>query len=370
MKQPPPRVASARPRLIWFCLALTATTLPGCSQESPAPPQPRAVNAVRVVMGARSAETAYSGDVRPRYESALGFRVSGKLVARLVDVGDTVEKGALLARLDPADQRLNAEAARSQFAAARADYEQAKADLARYAELLEKKFISQAEFDRRRTAYEVASARLEQARAQLSVTRNQAAYTELRADQAGVITAIEAEVGQVVAAGQVVARLAQTSEKEIEINVPENRLADLSSAAQIDITLWAVPGRTYRGRVREISPSADAVTRTYAARITVLDADATMKLGMTANVFLRGVGRSAAVELPASAVFKQGERVAVWVIDPVSKRVRAVAVEIGGYHEDRVSILSGLKDGELVVRAGVHKLFEGESVRVLDEGDV
>lgn len=325
------------------------------------------VNTVRVVVGAQAGEAAYSGDVRARYESALGFRVPGKIVNRAVDVGNRVERGALLARLDPEDQRLNTEAARSQLAAAQADYDQTKADLARYGELLEKKFISEAEFERRRTAYDVAKARLEQAQTQLDVTRNQTAYTELRADHAGVITSVQAEVGQVVAAGQVVVRLARTTEKEIEIAIPENRLSELNAARQIAITLWATPDRSYRGRVREVSPAADAVTRTYAARIAVLDADADMKLGMTANVLLKGGAKTAMVELPATAVFKQGDKVAVWVVDPASQQVKAVPVEIGRYYEDKVSVVSGLKDGDRVVRAGVHKLFEGEKVRLLDE---
>jgi multidrug efflux system membrane fusion protein len=348
-------------------LALAATLLGGCSQETPLPPEPRAVVAVRVSVGAESGEVAYSGEVKPRHETALSFRVAGKMVARLVDVGVSVIRGQVLARLDPEDQQLNEEAAKSQLAAAQADYDQARADLARYAELLEKKFISEAEFDRRRTVYDVARARLEQAKAQLGVVRNQAAYTELRADHPGVITTVQAEVGQVVAAGQTVVRLARTGEKEVEISIPENKLGELNAAREIAVTLWAAPQKVYRGRVREVSPSADAVTRTYAARISVLDPDAAMKLGMTANVFLRGIARGPAIELPASAVFRQGDKAAVWLIDPASQQVKAVAVEVGRYHEDRVSIRAGLKDGDVVVRAGVHKLFEGEKVRVLEE---
>jgi multidrug efflux system membrane fusion protein len=363
-KLDPGRAERARRTLF----ALGTLLLSACSNEIAPPPEPRAVIAVRVSVGTQSGEVAYSGEVRPRYETALSFRVPGKIVARVVDMGNAVEKGRVLARLDPEDQQLNEEAAKSQLAVARADYEQAKADLTRYAGLLEQKFISEAEFDRRRTTYDVAKARLEQARAQLGVVRNQAAYTELRADHAGVITAIQAEVGQVVAAGQAVMRLARTGEKEIEISIPENKLGELSAAREIAITLWAAPEKTYRGRVREVSPSADTVTRTYAARISAVDPDPEMKLGMTANVFLRGIARGVSVELPATAVFRQGDRAAVWLIDPASKQVKAVAVEVGGYYEDKVSIRSGLKEGDLVVRAGVHKLFEGEKIRVLEAG--
>ena len=341
--------------------------LAACTDEQLPPPELRAVTVVRAVAGAQRDNIAYSGEVRPRYETALGFRVGGKIVARLVDVGDRIAASQQLARLDPQDQRLNQEAAQSQLAAARADFEQARIDLERYAELLDKRFISQAEFDRRKTEFEVAKARFDQAEAQLGVIRNQAEYTLLRADHPGVVTAVEAEIGQVVAAGQPVFRVARTGEKEVEINVPENRLGELDKASDIAVTLWAAPDRQYRGRVREVSPTADAATRTYSVRIVVLDADAAMKLGMTANVYLRGIGRGRMVELPATAVFKQGSGAAVWVVNPDTGKIGSVAVEVSRYDEDRVLVSAGLQGGELVVRAGVHKLFEGEKVRVLGE---
>jgi multidrug efflux system membrane fusion protein len=208
----------------------------------------------------------YTGDVRARYESALGFRVPGKLMARLVDVGAQVKQGELLARLDPEDQRLGAEAARQQLVAAKSDFQQAKADLQRYRDLYKKRFISAAEYDRRKWTYETAAARLEQATAQLELTRNQTEYTQLRADRDGVVTAIQAEVGQVVTAGQAVVTVARLDEKEVVVNVPENRLEELREVGEVDVTLWAAPGKTYNGRVREISPSADNVTRTYTVR--------------------------------------------------------------------------------------------------------
>jgi RND family efflux transporter MFP subunit len=339
----------------------------GCVQEQLAPPENRPVTAFRVSLGQSAGEIAYSGEVRPRYESPLSFRVPGKMVARLVDVGDVVRPGQALARLDPEDQQLNIEAARSQLAAARADHDQAQADLARYAELLEKKFISEAEFDRRRTAFEVARSRLEQAAAQLSVAENQAAYTELRTDHGGVITAIHVESGQVVSAGQPVLQLARIEQKEVLISVPENRLAELRDTGEIDIVLWASPDRRYRGRVREVSPAADTVTRTYAVRISLLDADPGVRIGMTAAVYLRATAQANAIELPATAVFQQDGQAAVWLIDPDSSQVRAVPVEIDGFVDDKVVLRAGLSPGDMVVRAGVHKLFDGEQVRVLGE---
>jgi|KBSSwiStaDraftv2_1062776.scaffolds.fasta_scaffold05776_3 multidrug efflux system membrane fusion protein len=340
----------------------------GCSEKPKAAPEPRLVNVVRVSAGsANTNDVGYSGEIRPRYETNLSFRVAGKIVARNVEVGGTVKKDDVLARLDPEDQQLNTRSAQSQLAAAKSEYEQNKAELERYTGLYEKEFISKAEFDRRQSSYNVAKARLEQAQAQLAVTKNQTGYTELAADHAGVVTAIPIEVGQVVAAGQTIMKLARTDDREVVISIPENRLSELSAATEIDISLWADPSKIYKGKLRELSPSADPVTRTYAAKISVRNADAAIKLGMTANVYLRGVQRSAAIMLPATALFQDNGHAAVWIVDKTNSQVKLVPVEVGEYVEDRVGILAGIAPGDTVVRAGVHKLFAGEKVRTHEE---
>jgi len=339
----------------------------GCSDKPQSTQQPRLVNVVRVTLDSTGSDIGYSGEVRARYETALSFRLPGKIVARNVEVGGLVRKGDVLARLDPEDQRLNARSAQSQLAAAKSEYEQSKAELDRYTDLYQKAFISKAEFDRRRNAYNVAKARLDQAQAQVAVSINQTGYTELAADHAGVVTSIPIEVGQVVAAGQTVMKLARTDDREVAISIPENRLVELSAASQIDISLWADPSKIYKGRLREVSPAADSVTRTYAAKISALNADPAMKLGMTANVYLRGVQRTVAVMLPATALFQDKGQAAVWIVDKTTSQVRLVPVEVGEYVEDRVAVLSGLSPGDMVVRAGVHKLFPGEKVRVHEE---
>lgn len=339
----------------------------GCSEQSPPTPEPRLVNVVRASFGSASNDVGYSGEVRARYETDLSFRVPGKIVARNVEVGSNVRQGDVLARLDREDQQLNAQSAQSQLAAAKSEYQQSKAELERYTDLYQKQFISKAEFDRRENAYNVAKAKLDQAQAQLAVTRNQTGYTDLSADHAGVVTAIPIEVGQVVAAGQPVVKLARTGEREVDISIPENRLAELNAARRFDISLWAYPDKIYDGKLRELSPSADPVTRTYAARISVRNADAAMKLGMTATVYLRGVRHAASVLLPATALFQKNGAPAVWIVDPKNSQVKLVPVGIGEYVEDNVTVLSGLAPGDLVVRAGVHKLFAGEKVRVREE---
>ena len=346
---------------------LLAAVCAGCSEKPQAVPESRLVNVVRVAIGSSNSDVGYSGEVRARYETNLGFRVPGKIVARNVEVGGIVKKGDNLARLDPEDQQLNTKGAQSQLAAAKSEFEQSKAELARYTDLYQKEFISKAEYDRWQNTFNVAKARLEQAQAQLAVTRNQTGYTELAADHAGVVTAILIEVGQVVAAGQTVMKLARTDDREVVISIPENRLVELSAARQIDISLWADPSKIYKGKLREVSPSADPVTHTYAAKISVLNADSAMKLGMTANVYLRGVQRSVSVMLPATALFQDNGHAAVWVVDKAASKVKLVPVEVGEYVEDRVAVLSGLSPGDMVVRAGVHKLFAGEMVRMHEE---
>lgn len=341
--------------------------LAACGKEEAKVPEARLVNVVRVQPGSGSGEVAYSGDVRARYETNLSFRVAGKIVARNVEVGTVVKAGAVLARLDPEDQKLNAQGAQSQLAAVQSEYDQLKAELERYADLYKKEFISKADYDRRLSSFNVAQAKLNQAKAQLSVTQNQTGYTALAADHAGVVTAIEAEVGQVVAAGQVVMNLARTDDKEVVISIPENRLTELGGSRDITITLWANPAARYRGKVREVSPSADPVTRTYAAKVSVLNPDAAMKLGMTANVYLKGVQRGVSAMLPATALFQENGKAAVWLVDPAASTVKLIPVEVGEYAEDKVAITAGLKQGDVVVRAGVHKLFDGEKVRTAED---
>ena len=353
--------------LVPACLLALAAACAGCSEKPPATPEPRLVNVVRASLGSASSDVGYSGEVRARYETDLSFRVPGKIVARNVEVGSNVRQGDVLARLDREDQQLNAQGALSQLAAAKSEYQQSKADLERYTELYQKQFISKAEFDRRENAYNVAQAKLDQAQAQLAVTRNQTGYTDLVADHAGVVTAIPIEVGQVVAAGQAVMKLARTGEREVDISIPENRLAQLNATRRFEISLWAHPDKIYDGKLRELSPSADPVTRTYAARISVRDADAAMKLGMTATVYLRGMQHAASILLPATALFQKNGAPAVWIVDPKTSQANLVPVDIGEYVEDKVTVLSGLAPGDLVVRAGVHKLFAGEKVRVREE---
>jgi multidrug efflux system membrane fusion protein len=355
-------------KVAWLVFGLASLGLTACNKPEDKPDLTRPVTVVKVHSDGAGAAVSYTGDVRARYETALGFRVAGKVVARQVEVGSRVVKGQVLARLDPSDYQLNIEAARSQLTAAESDFRQARDDLTRYTELYQKKFISAAEFDRRKTAFETAKARLQQAKAQLGVTQNQSAYTTLRADQDGIVTAINAEVGQVVAAGTPVMKVARPDEKEVVVSVPESRLDELRSVREIAVTLWAEPDARFKGLIREVSPSADPVTRTYTVKVTVLNPSASVQLGMTANVLLGGDAGTPVVRLPLTALYQKGKEPAVWLVDTKTGKIALTPVTVGRYTQDSVEVLAGLKTGDVVVRAGVHKLFEGDTVRVIQEG--
>lgn len=344
-------------------LTLLAGVLSACrEEEKPAAPTPSVlVQAAEPATGAGAAE--YSGEVRARHEADLAFRVGGKLVARLVDVGAAVKPGAVLARLDPADLQLNVAAVRAQVSAAESDLALAKAEADRYVALARDKFVSQSALDAKVTVQKAAAARLEQARAQLAVSGNQAAYGILTSDRAGVVTAVLAEAGQVVGAGQPVLRVARPDEKEILLYVPEGRLAELKAAPELTVSLPARPDLKLRGKLRELAPAADPATRTYAARISLPTADSTVQLGMTARVVLSAKTASAGIRVPLSAVIDRGQGAEVWVVAQGKAQRRPVTVT--AYREDAAILAGGVAAGESVVAVGAHKLVAGQAVRPL-----
>ncbi len=262
-----------------LAVAALAALVAACSREAPSPEPVRPVVLARVATGALQDVAVFPGDVRPRHEADLAFRIAGKLVERNVDVGASVRRGQPLARLDPADVALQAQAQQAAVAAATTEHTFARAEFERFESLYRQRFVSASALDQKRNAMNAAAARLEQARATLAVTRNQATYATLVAPADGVITAVAAEVGQVVAVGQGVMKLAETGEREVAIAVPEHRLDELRAATHLAVALWADPRTRYPARVREIAPAVDPATRTFAVRVAVPGADASRDVG-------------------------------------------------------------------------------------------
>lgn len=363
--------AKARKFTVTAAALTSMLVLAACDQAAPPPEPVRPVRITTVSPQVYESRSSYTGEVRARYETNLAFRVGGKIVARYVEIGSEVKKGTLLARLDVEDTRLGTQNARAQLSAAQANFNQAQTELSRYRKLFESKVVSQAELDRRQNTYNTAEAQLDSARSQMKVAQNQMDYTELHADADGVVTAISAEAGQVVASGQTVMKLARPEEKEVVFNVAENRLDELRQATSIALSLWAQPEKEYAGVVREIAPGADPATRTYAVKVTVQTPPASMRLGMTSTVSIVRRADASVVALPLAALYQQGDQPAVWVYISEAGanqgKVELRPVRVAAYIEKAVLVADGLKAGEKVVTAGVHKLIPGQVVRLLPE---
>jgi RND family efflux transporter MFP subunit len=343
-----------------------AALLAACGREPEQKPEEvRPVRVLQIGPASPMQGIEFAGEVRARHETRLAFRVGGKIVERLVDVGARVEPGQPLARLDANDLMLAAASAKAQVASQQAERDLAAADLKRYRELREKNFISQAEYERRSSALVSAEARLQATSAQHRQAANQASYAVLAADSAGVVTAIEAEAGQVVAAGQTVARLARPGDKEVAFAVPESQRDFVERGTEFSIALNALPERRWKGKLRELSPAADPVGRTYAARVTVLDAAEDVEWGMSARITVSANGGTARIEVPLAALYARGERPQVFVVQG-DGTVQPRDVRTAGIAGERVIIETGLRPGDVIIAAGAQLLQPGQRVRVLN----
>ena len=344
-----------------------AMLVSACSRPAPPEEPVRSVKVITVGLGAFESGQEYAGEVRARVESRLGFRVAGKITKRTVEVGQRVKAGQLLAQLDPGDYQLAADAGRAQVVSATTQRDLAAADLTRYRALKDQNFISGAELERREATLKAAQATLEQAQAQLAGQGNQTGYTQLLADVSGVVTAVEAEAGQVVAAGTPVVRIAQDGPRDVVFAVPEDKLARVPVGSAVTVRSWT-GGPSLRGTVRELAASADPVTRTFPVKVTLSEKDAgeALPLGATAYVVPQAVAQLAGgvIKLPTSALRQEGKGSAVWVLDTASMTVRSQPVQIATADGNEAVIASGLQPGQKVVSAGVHVLSPGQKVTI------
>ncbi|MBX9900591.1 MAG: efflux RND transporter periplasmic adaptor subunit [Burkholderiaceae bacterium] len=307
----------------------------------------------------------FSGEVRPKVESRLGFRVNGKIVARLVEVGTPVKRGQALMRLDPQDLALAQVQAHAGMTAAESNRDLAKAELKRYQELKEKNFVAATVLDSKETAYKAAQASYEQSVAVYKNQLNQSSYTSLVADADGVVTSVDAEVGQVVAAGTPVIRVAQTSDIDVVVGIPEDKVSTIRQLTDVSVRLWANKGEAIPAKLRELSPIADPVTRTFTAKLALPTAQKDLKLGMTASATFALKDAPTAIKLPLTALFQEKNVTSVWLVE--SGVVRLVPIVISGSSGQSVLVGAGLSVGQVVVTAGVHQLKVGQKVSILGE---
>jgi RND family efflux transporter MFP subunit len=336
-------------------LLLITLVLSACHSE---PPPPVKTKSVRVIMmnAHSAAETRqYAGEVRARFETPLAFRVPGKVASRLVDAGAVVKRGQPLARIDAADFAL-------QLQQAEAQSQLAALELKRFRDLRSKNFVSQAALDAKEAAATAA-------RAQTALLRNQTAYTTLSADRDGVITAVLAEAGQVVAAGQPIFRLAPDGDREVAIQLPESQLKQIPQGTLAEVQLWAENNKEaiLTGQVREIASAADPATRTYAARVALPKAPARLPVGLSATVRLTPspVRADNQFELPLSAIFQQGNHMAVWKVG-ADDMVKLAPVIVDRYEGNHAIVTQGVTQGEKIVTAGVIHLRAGEKVHPIE----
>ena len=343
-------------------LCFSSLLLSGCGGAKVSEEQPPRVRSLTIKLSGNNQTAVYSGEVKGRYESQLAFQVGGRIVSRNVELGSRVQAGDILMEIDPKDVQQSVAITSAQLYSARSQLTLAKNNLARYKELFEQNAISRAQYEQYVTAHDAAEAAVRAAAAQNIQGSHQLGYTGLRANSPGVISSISAEAGQVVAAGQTVLTLVQDGEREVEINVPENRYKEILNAKDIKITFWALPDRAVNGSVREISPMADPVSRTYKVRITLQNPPPEMNLGMTATVTTALPFAQSSAYIPLSAIYQTGNSPAVWVAANGAVTLRPVT--LGTFGDGTVQVTGGLQDGDIVVTAGVHTLKEGQKVRL------
>jgi RND family efflux transporter MFP subunit len=358
---------NARPS---FALLLAASAaLLACSKQEAAPEPTRAVRTVVVASSAVGGAHEYAAEVRARTESRLGFRVAGKLSSRAAEVGQHVKAGQVLAQLDPMDLKLQQDAAQATLRAAQSAYELSGAEFKRYKELRDQGFISALELERRDTALQAQKSQLEQAKAQAAVQGNLTGYATLTAAAAGIVTAVDAEVGTVLAAGTPVVRLAHDGARDVVFAVPEDAAAGarlwLGRPGAIRVRPWG-GGASMPATVREVAAAADPTTRTFLVKADV--AAAPVQLGQTMTAVVDLPRRDGVIKLPLTAVMRQQGQTAVWVLDRAAMTVKVQAVVVAGADGNDVMVASGLAPGVIVVTAGVHTLTPGQKVK-LYEGD-
>ncbi len=324
--------------------------------------KPRLVKLTTIAPTSGSQQLELAGEIRARVESPLGFRVSGKIVRRLVETGQTVKRGQALAELDPRDYQIAKAASSSQVTAAKSDVALAEAEYRRYKELQSQQFVSELDLDRKRVAVSAAAARLKSVESNSSLDSNRIDDTILRADSDGVVSQVQADTGMVVSAGQPIVTIAQQGAREIVVEFPEDRRTIAQNVPKAEVSLWAQPQSRYPAQLRELSAVADPVTRTFRARYSIQAANNAFALGQSATLHLTLNQPTSAIKLPTSALIGRDQQTSVWQYQPQTKTLKSTPIQVVGIDGNDV-LVTGLVTGQQVVIAGVHVLYEGQQVK-------
>jgi RND family efflux transporter MFP subunit len=334
-----------------------------CSKQEPASEPVRPVLFMEVKAEDQETLGRFAGTLQARYESNLGFRVSGRIARRAVDVGAEVQKGALLAVLDPTDQQNQLRAAQGDLARVQAQFINAQANARRQQALFNRGVGAQAQLDVAQTDLKTTQASLDQAQASVNQAKDQLNYTQLRTDHGGIVTAWTAEAGQVVSAGQQVVTLARPDIKEAVIDLPAGLAERLPTDVVFLVAGQLDPSVNTTATVREIEPQAQSATRTRRARLTLADTPAAFLLGTAISVTLSSA-IAPRIELPLSALQQVDGKTRIWLLDPQSHTVQPRDVSVISRDADSALLNGGVKPGERVVTAGVNSLQPGQTVKV------
>jgi len=346
-------------------LAAAAVLLAACRPETEASaPEARPVRTVTVAKRDVGEALTFTGRIEAENETRLSFRIGGRMVERSANVGNRVEPGQVVARLEPQNELNAFRSAQAAVAAAQAQFNEANSNYERQKFLLARDVASRAQYERAEQTLQTARAQLDSAEAQLKVAQDQVSFTELKADAEGIVVAVAVEPGEVVQAGQLIVRVAPKSGRDAVFDVPAQVLRSSPSDPSVTVSLTDDPAVTTVGRVREVSPQADPVTRTFEVKVGLTDPPAAMRLGATVTGHLQ-LDTAPTIEIPATALTKSGQRPAVWVVDPSALTVSLRNVEVLRHNPATVAISEGLESGEIVVTAGTQALHPGQKIRLL-----
>ena len=347
-------------------LAVSLLAVAAACRQEPAlvAPEIRPVRTVTIAKRDAGVPVVLTGSIRAQDEAPLAFRVSGRMIERRVNNGDRVRPGQVIARLETQNEQNNLRAARAALSASQGQLTNARNNLRRKEPLATRGAVSQTELDQARESFQTAQSQVESAEAQVKFAEDQLAFTELKADADGVITSVGAEPGEVVSAGRMVVTLARQGTRDAVFDVPAPLIRSSSSSPEVTVSLADDPGVTAVGRVREVGPQADPVTRTFEVKVGLADPPAAMRLGSTV-IGRMTVDSGAAIEIPATALTRSNEQPAVWIVDPATSSVSLRPIAVLRFDPDAVVVSKGLAPGDVVVTAGVQALYPGQKVRLL-----